>query len=76
MTAEDGLAGLQRNPRAATDLIFCDLVMPILDGYGVLAEGFRARRDGHHSVHLLSASADQASVKKRLCRGATAYPHR
>ena len=37
-TAADGRAGLDEARRARPDLILCDITMPILDGYKVLAE--------------------------------------
>lgn len=38
LSAEDGLAGVETAFRQPPDLIVCDITMPRLDGYGVLAE--------------------------------------
>jgi len=73
VTAEDGLAGLQRIRAQQPDLIFCDLVMPILDGYGVLAEVLARAETATIPFIFLSASADQGEREEGLRRGATAY---
>lgn len=36
--AEDGLAGVQQAQQYLPDLVICDIVMPKLDGYGVLTK--------------------------------------
>ena len=41
LTAEDGRAGLDLALQSRPDLILCDVMMPELDGYGVL-QGLRA----------------------------------
>ena len=35
-TAEDGKQGVEIALRETPDLIVCDIMMPVLDGYGVL----------------------------------------
>ncbi|MEI2582224.1 response regulator transcription factor, partial [Scytonema sp. PRP1] len=36
ISAENGLVGVEKAQEHAPDLILCDIVMPELDGYGVL----------------------------------------
>lgn len=47
-TAADGKKGVEQVNKSKPDLIICDIMMPVLDGYGVL--------------HLLSKNADTANI--------------
>ena len=47
-TAPDGKDGVEMARKEKPDLIICDIMMPVLDGYGVL--------------HLLSKNKDTASI--------------
>lgn len=73
VTAEDGLAGLLRIRAQRPDLIFCDLVMPVLDGYGVLAELLARADTATIPFIFLSASADETEREEGLRRGAADY---
>jgi DNA-binding response OmpR family regulator len=55
--AEDGKAGLIQAEKAAPDLIICDILMPKLDGYGVL-RAIRAN-PATHKIPLVFISAVQ-----------------
>jgi DNA-binding response OmpR family regulator len=73
ITAQNGEAGLQLAHEREPDLIICDLVMPEVDGYGVLA-GVRANPALASTPFIfLSASADRAERETGLKRGATEY---
>lgn len=48
LQAADGKAGVELAQKAKPDLIICDIMMPVLDGYGV--------------IHLLNKNADTASI--------------
>ncbi len=48
LTAENGKEGISTAQKEKPDLIICDIMMPVLDGYGVL--------------HLLSKNEDLASI--------------
>ena len=48
LQAENGKVGVEMAQKAMPDLIICDIMMPVLDGYGV--------------IHLLSKNADTASI--------------
>jgi signal transduction histidine kinase/DNA-binding response OmpR family regulator/streptogramin lyase len=64
--AEDGKTGLEVARETIPDLIICDVMMPELDGFEVLA----ALRDDEHTSHIpvimLTALGDQASRLKGL----------
>jgi CheY-like chemotaxis protein len=72
-TAQNGVAGVALARKNPPDLIFCDLKMPELDGYGVLSA---LRGDPHTAaipVVFVSASAGQAERESGLNCGAAAY---
>jgi CRP-like cAMP-binding protein/CheY-like chemotaxis protein len=48
LQAENGKIGVEMAQKNIPDLIICDIMMPVLDGYGV--------------IHLLNKSADTASI--------------
>lgn len=48
LQAENGKLGVEIAQQVKPDLIICDIMMPVLDGYGV--------------IHLLNKSADTASI--------------
>lgn len=73
LTADSGARGLATARTQHPDLIFCDLLMPELDGYGVLS----ALRGDPRTVSIpfvfVTASADRAERRTGLDRGAAAY---
>ena len=48
LQAENGKAGVELAQKTKPDLIICDIMMPVLDGYGV--------------IHLLNKNAETASI--------------
>ena len=69
--AQDGLEALERIDEAKPDLMILDLMMPGLDGWGVLK-----RLEGHASppiVVLLTARGDPESFARGIRAGAAAY---
>src|SRR6185503_14684117 len=48
LQAENGKTGVEIAQKVKTDLIICDIMMPVLDGYGV--------------IHLLNKSSETASI--------------
>ena len=48
LQAENGKQGVELAQQVKPDLIICDIMMPVLDGYGV--------------IHLLSKSSETASI--------------
>ena len=70
---ENGAAGLAAAQAAPPDLVICDLLMPELDGYGVLA-GLRARAETSAVPFiLLTASAAKSEREAALARGASGF---
>ncbi|MBX3649773.1 MAG: response regulator [Burkholderiales bacterium] len=71
--AADGIAGLDAARRLRPDVVFCDILMPGIDGYGVLA-GMRATPELAATPFLfLTASANQDARAQALKRGADDY---
>lgn len=71
--ATDGEAGVQAAARERPDLILCDIAMPVLDGYGVVARLAADAALREIPVIAVTASAmvgDRAAV---LARGFTGY---
>jgi len=73
LTAADGKQGVELAMKQKPDLVVCDIMMPVLDGYGVL-----------HMLHknpdlksvpfiFLSAMAERAEVRKGMELGADDY---
>ena len=73
LEAADGIAGLELAQTSAPDIILCDVMMPGLDGYGVL-DGLRAQpATAGIPLIFVSASADAADLEAGLSRGAANY---
>jgi CheY-like chemotaxis protein len=73
VTAADGDEGLARAREARPDLVICDILMPRMDGFGVLA----ALRSGPDTAAIpfifLTASADKEDLARGLRSGANEY---
>jgi DNA-binding response OmpR family regulator len=69
--AEDGLTGLHLTENACYDLIVLDLMLPGLDGMGILKK-MRARGD-RTPVLILTAKAEPGSIIALLNAGADDY---
>jgi CheY-like chemotaxis protein len=73
VTAADGDEGIARAREARPDLVICDILMPRMDGFGVLA----ALRSGPETAALpfifLTASADKEDLARGLSSGANEY---
>lgn len=71
--AEDGRAGVQQAKAFLPDLIICDILMPGIDGYGVLAT---LRKDADTAVIpliFLSAKAEHSDFRLGMNLGADDY---
>jgi CheY-like chemotaxis protein len=71
--AENGQVGLELARKLRPDLILCDMMMPVLDGLGVL-EGLRADPAiAQTPFILLTAAASREQIEQGLTHGASAY---
>ncbi len=72
-SAANGTAGLEEARRICPDLIICDVMMPGLDGYGVLA-GLRAAPDTANIPFIfLTARGEKPDVRAGMNLGADDY---
>ena len=73
LAAENGRAGLQLALRDPPDLILCDVMMPELDGHGVL----KALRDDPVAMNIpfifLTAKGEKADLRSGMNLGADDY---
>lgn len=71
--AENGEAGIQQAVQQLPDLIICDIMMPELDGYGVL----NALRHNEHTAAIpfifLTARTDKVDRRQGMEQGADDY---
>jgi two-component system, sensor histidine kinase and response regulator len=71
--AEDGMEGIEMAREHNPDLIICDIMMPELDGYGVLDE---LRKDAHMELIpfiFMTAKTDKTDVRLGMGLGADDY---
>ncbi|MES2942820.1 MAG: response regulator [Pseudomonadota bacterium] len=71
--AVDGLAGLLAARTESPDLIFCDVMMPQMDGMEVLAAIQNEAALKHIPFIFLSASAESEKLDEALRLGARGY---
>jgi len=72
-TAVDGLNGVEVARHWQPDLIICDIMMPNLDGYGVLTELRRQPGTATTPFIFLTAKADKADRRTGMGLGADDY---
>ncbi|MBD1997355.1 response regulator [Leptolyngbya sp. FACHB-541] len=71
--AENGRVGVQLAQEHYPDLIICDVMMPELDGYGVLAELRKNAAMATTPFIFLTAKADYSSLREGMELGADDY---
>lgn len=69
--AADGMKALQRIGDDLPDLVVLDVMMPVLDGWGVLDQ--LATRSGAPPVVVVSAKSAQDDIDRAMATGAAAY---
>ncbi|WP_017296959.1 hybrid sensor histidine kinase/response regulator [Nodosilinea nodulosa] len=72
-SATNGQEGLSQIHEFKPDLVICDVMMPVLDGYGVLEQ---IRQDPHFATLpfvFLSAKAERADLRSGMDLGADDY---
>jgi len=72
-TAENGRVGVKKAQELAPDLIVCDIMMPELDGYGVIYLLSRDPATSGIPFIFLSAKAEKSDVRKGMSLGADDY---
>ncbi|MGH8726870.1 MAG: response regulator [Burkholderiales bacterium] len=73
LTAENGARGVALAKQHLPDLVFCDLKMPELDGYGVLCAIRAEPSTAAIPLVFVTASADKPERQQGLASGAAAY---
>ncbi len=71
--AFDGEEGIQKAQKIIPDLILCDVMMPIKDGFEVCDTLKQDRRTSHIPIIMLTAKADFQSKLQGLKKGADIY---
>ncbi|MBC8083101.1 MAG: response regulator, partial [Hymenobacter sp.] len=71
--AADGQAGLNLAQTHPPDLVVCDIMMPLLDGYGVLACFRQTPRLAGVPFLFLTAKIDRADQRHGMALGADDY---
>lgn len=73
ITAENGMYGVEKAKRHKPDLIICDIMMPDLDGYGVLYLLSNDNELRDIPFIFLTAKAERVDVRKGMSMGADDY---
>lgn len=71
--AENGKVAIEKAKTHIPDLIICDIMMPELDGYGVLRILGNSPETNHIPFIFLSAKAEKQDVRKGMNMGADDY---
>jgi twitching motility two-component system response regulator PilH len=71
--AEDGLRGIALATKQHPEVIVLDLMMPVMDGYGVLAELAKDPRTASVPVVVLSAKAIPDEAERAVEAGARRF---
>lgn len=72
-TAENGRIGIEKALADKPDLILCDIMMPELDGYGVLHMVQSHPQLQHTPFIFLTAKTDPGEIRKGMSLGADDY---
>ena len=71
ITAENGKIGVELAIKHQPDLILCDIMMPELDGYGVLYMLNKFENTMHIPFIFLTAKSERSDMRKAMEMGAT-----
>lgn len=72
-TAENGKVGVEMATREKPDLIICDIMMPELDGYGVLHILSKKPETASIPFIFLTAKTEKTDIRKGMTLGADDY---
>ena len=73
LTAADGKTGVEIATNQSPDLIICDIMMPVLDGYGVLHLLNRNKETFGIPFIFLTSRSEKADFRKSMEMGADDY---
>ena len=73
LVAENGRIGVELAQREKPDLIICDIMMPELDGYGVLHILSKNEQTGAIPFIFLTAKTEKTDIRKGMNLGADDY---
>lgn len=73
LTAENGKVGIEKAMEETPDLIICDIMMPVLDGYGVLHLLNKNERLKDIPFVFLTAKTERQDFRKGMEMGADDY---
>jgi CRP-like cAMP-binding protein len=73
MTAENGKIGVEKALLSPPDIIICDIMMPVLDGYGVYQIFNKNPTLQHIPFIFLSAKSERSDLRKGMEMGADDY---
>ena len=72
-TAADGKQGIEMAQSGSPDLIICDIMMPELDGYGVLHILSKKEETARIPFIFLTAKTERSDMRKGMVMGADDY---
>lgn len=73
LTAKNGKEGIEIAQKENPDLIICDIMMPVLDGYGVLHLLSKNEATSGIPFIFLTAKAERSDMRKGMDMGADDY---
>ncbi len=73
ITAVNGRSGVEKAAKELPDLIICDIMMPDLDGYGVLYLLSKNLDTAGIPFIFLTAKSEKADMRKGMSMGADDY---
>ncbi|MGO3183564.1 MAG: response regulator [Aequorivita sp.] len=73
LTAPNGKIGIEKATREIPDIIICDIMMPEIDGYGVLEAMASNDKTKHIPFIFLSAKTEHKEIRKGMDMGADDY---
>lgn len=73
ITAENGLIGVRKAEAEVPDLILCDVMMPELDGFGVLRILSKKQETSSIPFIFLTAKTEKEDIRKGMNLGADDY---
>lgn len=73
LCASDGKEGLEMAQKNIPDIILCDVMMPVLDGYGVLGGLISNPKTNHIPFIFVTAKSEKEDLRKGMNLGADDY---